>query len=148
MQIVQLDRELAFEHYERLHQRRQEKENEKVKDKDIKKGDLVLKYESKLNSTFHTIFQTKWEGPYKVEQKFSNETYQLQNLDGRSHKRRVNRIKLKKYVAQLMVAYKEFIRKEEELNDDVQDPKEEDLNLSNLFELLLKMNVTAEKWDY
>ena len=77
MHIVQLDRELAFEHYERMQLKRQEKENEKVKDKDIKKGDLVLKYESNLYSTFHTIFQTKWEGLYRMEQKFSNGTYQL-----------------------------------------------------------------------
>ena len=37
--IVQLDRELAFEHYERMQLKRQKRENEKVKDKDIKKGD-------------------------------------------------------------------------------------------------------------
>ena len=86
----------------------------------------------------------KWESPYRVEQKFSNETYQLQDLDGQSHKRRVNGIRLKKYFAQLMVAYKEFDRKEEEPDENVQDIKEEDLNVSDLFELLLDMNVTVE----
>ena len=59
LQIIQLDRESAFEHYESMQLKRQEKENEKVKNKDIKKRDLVLKYESKLDSTFHTVFQTK-----------------------------------------------------------------------------------------
>ena len=82
----------------------------------------MLKYESKLDSTFNTVFQTKWECPYKVEQKFLKGTYQLQDLDGRSHKRRVNGIRLKKYFARLMVAYKESDKKEEELDEDVQDP--------------------------
>ena len=56
MQIVQLDRELAFEHYESMQLKRQEKENQKIKNEDIRKGDLVLWYESKLDSTFHTTF--------------------------------------------------------------------------------------------
>ena len=45
-----------------------------------------------------------------------------------------------------MVAYKESNKEEEELDEDVRNPEEEDLNISNLFELLLDMNVTTEKW--
>ena len=53
-------------------------------------------------------------------------------------------IRLKKYFARLMVAYKESDRKEPD--EDVQDIEEEDLNISDLFELLLDMNVTTEEW--
>ena len=53
---------------------------------------------------------------------------------------------MKKDIARLMVAYKESNRREEELNENVYDPKEEDLNISNLLELLPDMNVTAGKW--
>ena len=47
-----------------------------------------------------------------------------------------------------MIAYKEFDRKEEELNEDVQDSEEENLNISNLFNELLDINVSANKWDW
>ena len=64
----------------------------------------------------------------------------------KNHIKGENGIRLKKYFARMMVTYKEFDRKEE-LDEDVQDPEAEDLNISNLFELLLDIYVTAEKWD-
>ena len=81
-----------------------------------------------------------------MEQKFSNGTHHLQDLDGKSHKRRINGIRLKKYIARLMVAYKESDREEEELNEDVKDSGERNLDISNLFNELLDMNVSADKW--
>ena len=45
-----------------------------------------------------------------------------------------------------MVAYKESDRKKEELGEDVQQSKEKNLSVSNLFDVLLDMNVLAEKW--
>ena len=45
-----------------------------------------------------------------------------------------------------MVAYKESDREEEELNEDVKDSKERNLDISNLFNELLDMNVSADKW--
>lgn len=45
-----------------------------------------------------------------------------------------------------MIAYKESDRREEESNENVQGPKKQDLNISDLFKLLLDMNVTAKKW--
>ena len=99
LQTLQLDRDLAFDHYARVQMKRHEAENEKMKEKGMEEGSLVLRYNSKLDSTFHTAFQTKWEGPYKVEKKFKNGSYQLTDLDGKRHKRRVNGIRLKKYFA-------------------------------------------------
>ncbi|MCO5556648.1 hypothetical protein L7F22_010199 [Adiantum nelumboides] len=48
LQCLQLDRALALEHYEQILKTSQAK----VKDKGIKKGDMVLRYNSKLDSTF------------------------------------------------------------------------------------------------
>ena len=79
-----------------------------------------------------------------MEQTFSNGTYQLQDLDGKSHKRRVNGIRLKKYIARLMVAHKESDRKEE-LNEHVQDSEEGNLDISNLFNELLDINVSTDQ---
>lgn len=42
-----------------------------------------------------------------MEKRFANGTYQLMDLDGKRHKKRVNGICLKKYFALLMVALKE-----------------------------------------
>ena len=127
--------------------KRQEAENEKMKEKGIEEGSLVLRYNSKLDSTFHTAFQTKWEGPYKVEKKFKNGSYQLTYLDGKRHKRRVNGIRLKKYFARLMLAIKEEDREAyNECQKDEGSTEEEDLNITSLFVQLLDMNVSADKW--
>ena len=42
----------ALKHYEHIQERALEKVNKKVKDKEIKKGNLVLRYNSKLDKTF------------------------------------------------------------------------------------------------
>ncbi|MCO5576664.1 hypothetical protein L7F22_030479 [Adiantum nelumboides] len=80
----------------------QAKANAKVKDKGIKKGDMVLRYNSKLDSTFQKKFQIKWQGPFLVLDSFPNGTYQLADLNGTLHKASVNGYRLKKYYARLM----------------------------------------------
>ncbi|MCO5611042.1 hypothetical protein L7F22_065292 [Adiantum nelumboides] len=103
LQCLQLDRALALEHYEQFLKTSQAKANAKVKDKGIKKGDMVLRYNSKLDSTFQKKFQIKWQGPFLVLDRFPNGTYQLADLNGTLHKARVNGYRLKKYYAGLMV---------------------------------------------
>ncbi|MCO5594343.1 hypothetical protein L7F22_048373 [Adiantum nelumboides] len=103
LQCLQLDRALALEHYEQVLKTSQAKANAKVKDKGIKKGDMVLRYNSKLDSTFQKKFQIKWQGPFLVLDRFPNGTYQLVDLNGTLHKARVNGYRLKKYYARLMV---------------------------------------------
>ncbi|MCO5614809.1 hypothetical protein L7F22_069093 [Adiantum nelumboides] len=103
LQEVQLDRMSALEHYGHMQEKALEKINEKIKSKGIKKHDLVLRYNSKLDKTFQKKFQIKWEGPFKVVECFSNGTYQLANLDGVLHKSRVNGLHLKLYHARLMM---------------------------------------------
>ncbi|MCO5576775.1 hypothetical protein L7F22_030595 [Adiantum nelumboides] len=103
LQCLQLDRALALEHYEQVLKTSQAKANAKVKDKGIKKGDMVLRYNNKLDSTFQKKFQIKWQGPFLVLDRFPNGTYQLADLNGTLHKARVNGYRLKKYYARLMV---------------------------------------------
>ena len=43
LQCLQLDRNLALNHYEERSRKAQEKANEDVKDKGIEKGDVVLR---------------------------------------------------------------------------------------------------------
>ena len=65
--------------------------NEKVKEKGIEEGDLVLRYNSRLDKTMQKKFQIKGEAPFKVVQKFPNNgTFQLADLDGLLHAYRVN----------------------------------------------------------
>ncbi|MCO5591001.1 hypothetical protein L7F22_044977 [Adiantum nelumboides] len=102
LDCLQLDRVLALSYYEEVTKKAQIKANECVKDKGIEKGDLLLRYNSKLDNTFQKKFQIKWEGPFTVVNKFDNGTYQLADLGGAEHKYRVNGYRLKKYFAPLM----------------------------------------------
>ncbi|MCO5548812.1 hypothetical protein L7F22_002274 [Adiantum nelumboides] len=102
LQCLQLARALALEQYEQVLKSSQAKANAKVKDKGIKKGDMVLRYNRKLDSTFQKKFQIKWQGLFLVLDSFPNGIYQLADLNGTLHKARVNGYRLKKYYARLM----------------------------------------------
>ena len=56
MQQVQLDRMRAVEYYEKKQDAALAKANEKMKGKGIRKNDLVLRYNSKLDKTFQKKF--------------------------------------------------------------------------------------------
>ena len=107
LQEVQLDKMSSLDHYMQMQDKALEKANKKVKEKGIKEGDLVLRYNSKLDKTFQKKFQVKWEGPFKVVECFPNGTYQLADLDDMLHALRVNGVRLKHYHARLMVVEKE-----------------------------------------
>ncbi|MCO5563942.1 hypothetical protein L7F22_017594 [Adiantum nelumboides] len=100
---------LALEHYEQILKTIQAKANAKVKDKDIKKGDMVLRYNSKLDRNFQKKFQIKWQGLFLVLDRFPNGTYQLADLNGTPHKACINGYRLKKYYARLMVVIEDEI---------------------------------------
>ena len=76
---------MALEHYMKMQERNMQRVNEKIKDKGIHKGDIVLRYNSRLDKTFQQKFQIKWEGPFKVVESFANGTYELSDLDGTMH---------------------------------------------------------------
>ena len=113
LQEVQLDRVRALEHYQMAQEKTLARKNQKVKSKGILKGDLVLRYNSKLDKTFQKKFQVKWEGPFRVVDCFANGTYQLADLDGTPHASRVNGLRLKVYHARLMLVQKDGELEEE-----------------------------------
>ena len=117
---------MALDHYEEMSKKAQCKANESIKDKGIEKGDLVLRYNSRLDNTFQKKFQIKWEGPFSVINKFENGTYQLAHLDGTEHKYRVNGYRLKKYMARLMTVVSE----EELMNEEVDAKTVNDVEVS------------------
>ena len=113
-----MDRMKALEYYEKMQDKVLARVNEKVKEKGITKGDLVLRYNSKLDKTFQKKFQIKWEGPFLVLEGFPNGTYQLADMDGTPHVSRVNGLWLKIYHARLMM-----IVKDQESEDEVDSLK-------------------------
>ena len=83
LERASLDRDVALQHYMQVREESIKRANEKVSDKGIEEGDLVLRYNSRLDKTMQKKFQIKWEGPFKVVQKFAhNGTFQLADLDG------------------------------------------------------------------
>ena len=116
LETAALDRDVALQHYMQVREESIKRANEKVKDKGIEEGDLVLRYNSRLDKTMQKKFQIKWEGPFKVVQKFAhNGTFQLADLDGLLHAYRVNGSRLKKYIARLMTVVQDIVPGEREL---------------------------------
>ncbi|MCO5594222.1 hypothetical protein L7F22_048248 [Adiantum nelumboides] len=106
---------LALNYYEEVSKKAQIKANEYVKDKEIQIGDLVLRYNSKLDNSFQKTFQIKWKVHFTNVNKFDNETYQLADLGGAEHKYRFNDYGLKKYLACLMtIVIDEMLSMQEE----------------------------------
>ncbi|MCO5559676.1 hypothetical protein L7F22_013277 [Adiantum nelumboides] len=115
LQKVQLCRMSALEHYGQMQDKALEKINEKVKIKGIKKHDLVLHYNNKLEKTFQKKFQLKWEGPFKVVECFLNGTYQLAHLDGILHKSRKKGLHLKLYHTRSMMVEQDELSAEQQV---------------------------------
>ena len=102
MPLLDLSRDEAIQCYENVSAKRRNWFDAQLKDKDIKKGSLVVRYESYLDTTFQTKFRERWEGPFIVREVFDNGSYQLQDLDDMVHPTRVNGYRLKKYISKVM----------------------------------------------
>ncbi|MCO5554026.1 hypothetical protein L7F22_007552 [Adiantum nelumboides] len=70
-------REVAYECYKRKATQVKDKLDKEVKDKGIKEGDLVLRYDNR----FDAKFETRWQGPYIVKKAFNSSYYQLMDID-------------------------------------------------------------------
>ena len=90
--LVELEwkREAAYECYRRKALQSAEKFNATLKDKGIKDGDLVLKYDNRLDNRFDAKFEARWQGPYIFKKIFNSSYYQLMDLDGKEHSKKVN----------------------------------------------------------
>ncbi|MCO5561636.1 hypothetical protein L7F22_015257 [Adiantum nelumboides] len=95
-------REVAYECYKRKATQVKDKLDKEVKDKGIKEGDLVLRYDNRLDNRFDAKFETRWQGPYIVKRAFNSSYYQLMDLDGKEHPRKVNGYRLKLYLSRIL----------------------------------------------
>ncbi|MCO5578462.1 hypothetical protein L7F22_032357 [Adiantum nelumboides] len=95
-------REVAYECYKKKATQVKDKLDKEVKDKGIKEGDLVLRYDNRLDNRFDAKFETRWQGPYIVKKAFNSSYYQLMDLDGKEHPRKVNGYRLKPYLSRIL----------------------------------------------
>ncbi|MCO5603325.1 hypothetical protein L7F22_057475 [Adiantum nelumboides] len=102
--LVKLEwkRETAYECFKRKDIQTKEKHDKKLKDKGIKEGDLVLRYDNRLDNRFDAKFETRRQGPYIVKKAFNSSYYQLMDLDGKEHPRKVNGYRLKPYLSRIL----------------------------------------------
>ena len=97
LEKLELDREVAIQHYSMQVEKRRHEFNQKVSNKNIGKGSLVLRYDNRFDNRKDAKLQYKWEGLFVVISKHANGSYLLGDMDGRIHKTRVNGWKLKLY---------------------------------------------------
>ncbi|MCO5561165.1 hypothetical protein L7F22_014786 [Adiantum nelumboides] len=97
LERLELDQEMAIEHYATQAERRRQKFNEGLKNKELKRGMLVLCYDNRFDTRKDKKFMLRWEGPYIIRKKYTNGSYRLQDISGKLHKTRVNGWRLKPY---------------------------------------------------
>ena len=104
LERLELDREEAINFYASQAECRRQKFNEKLVDKELKEGMLVLRYDNRFDNRKDGKFLAKWEGPFLVLRKYSNGSYQLQDVEGKIHHTRVNGWRLKPYFQRISFA--------------------------------------------
>ncbi|MCO5602757.1 hypothetical protein L7F22_056895 [Adiantum nelumboides] len=97
LERLELDRTSAVEFYATQAKQQRKKFNEGLKDKALKRGMLVLRYDNRFDNKKDKKFLPRWEGPFLIQKKYGYGSYQLQEIDGRLHKTRVNGWRLKPY---------------------------------------------------
>ncbi|MCO5568611.1 hypothetical protein L7F22_022310 [Adiantum nelumboides] len=106
LNLVELEwkREATYHCYEKKALQLKDKLNEGIKDKEIKKKSLVLRYNNALDNRFDAKFERRWEGPFIVKKAFTGGYYQLMDLNGKEHPRKVNGYRLKPYLSRILPA--------------------------------------------
>ncbi|MCO5550183.1 hypothetical protein L7F22_003665 [Adiantum nelumboides] len=97
LQRLELDREASIDYYIIQANKKREKLNNKVKEKKLEEGMLLMRYDSKLDLSHSKKFLQRWKGPDVIFKKFKNGSYWLQNLSGKIHKYPVNGWRLKEF---------------------------------------------------
>ncbi|MCO5580351.1 hypothetical protein L7F22_034217 [Adiantum nelumboides] len=106
LNLVELEwkREAAYHCYEKKALQLKDKFNEGIKDKQIKEKSLVLRYNNALDNRFDAKLERRWEGPFIVKKAFTGGYYQLMDLNGKEHPRKVNGYRLKPYLSRILPA--------------------------------------------
>ncbi|MCO5601042.1 hypothetical protein L7F22_055159 [Adiantum nelumboides] len=97
LQRLELDREAATDYYITQANKKREQFNNKIKEKKLEEGMLVMRYDSRLDLSHIKKFLQRWEGPYVIFKKFKNGSYRLQDLSGKIHKYPINGWRLKEF---------------------------------------------------
>ena len=97
LERLELDKAEATNRYIAQAKHWQEKLNEGLLPKRIKKGMLVLHYDNLFDNKKDKKFLTKWEGPFQVVKWYENGSYKLHDVDDKIYKTRVNGWRLKPY---------------------------------------------------
>ncbi|MCO5612776.1 hypothetical protein L7F22_067046 [Adiantum nelumboides] len=97
LQRLELDREAATDYYITQANKKRKQFNNKVKEKKLEEGMLVMRYDSRLDLSHSKKFLQRWEGPYVIFKKFKNGSYRLQDLSGKIHKYPINGWRLKEF---------------------------------------------------
>ncbi|MCO5599747.1 hypothetical protein L7F22_053854 [Adiantum nelumboides] len=97
LERLELDRITAIEHYASQAEHQKQKFDEGLKDKGLKRGMLVLRYDNRFDTRKDKKFMVRWEGPFLVYKKYTNGNYRLQDISGKLHKTRVNGWRLKPF---------------------------------------------------
>ncbi|MCO5575355.1 hypothetical protein L7F22_029155 [Adiantum nelumboides] len=128
LNLVELEwkREAAYHCYEKKALQLKDKLNEGIKDKEIKEKSLVLRYNNALDNRFDAKFERRWEGPFIVKKAFTGGYYQLMDLNGKEHPRKVNGYRLKPYLSCILPAVFE--------TKQVSKKTKKDLKLGSRFE--------------
>ncbi|MCO5604628.1 hypothetical protein L7F22_058798 [Adiantum nelumboides] len=96
--ILPIEVQLAtIEHYAAQAEHRKQKFDEGLKDKELKKRMLILRYDNRFDTRKDKKFMNRWEGPFLVYKKYTNGSYRLQDISGKLHKTRVNGWRLKPF---------------------------------------------------
>ncbi|MCO5591976.1 hypothetical protein L7F22_045969 [Adiantum nelumboides] len=140
LSLVELEwkREAAYHCYERKALQLKDKLNEGLKDKDIKEKSLVLRYNNALDNRFDAKFERRWEGPIIVKNAFTGGYYQLMDLNGKEHPRKVNGYQLKPYLSRILPAVFETKQVSKKT-------KKEEQGILEIMEALEKMVVRHEE---
>ncbi|MCO5548324.1 hypothetical protein L7F22_001781 [Adiantum nelumboides] len=106
LNLVELEwkREAAYHCYKKKALQLKDKLNEGIKDKEIKEKSLILRYNNALDNRFDAKFERIWEGPFIVKKAFTGGYYQLMDLNGKEHPRKVNGYRLKPYLSRILPA--------------------------------------------
>ncbi|MCO5552093.1 hypothetical protein L7F22_005603 [Adiantum nelumboides] len=129
LNLVELEwkREAAYHCYKKKALQLKDKLNEGIKDKEIKGKSLVLRYNNALDNRFDAKFERRWEGPFIVKKAFTGGYYQLMDLNGKEHPRKINGYRLKPYLSRILPAVFETkqvskkTKKDHEDDDDDND---------------------------
>ncbi|MCO5602319.1 hypothetical protein L7F22_056449 [Adiantum nelumboides] len=152
LNLVELEwkREAAYHCYEKKALQLKDKLNEGIKDKEIKEKSLVLRYNNALDNRFDAKFERRWEGPFIVKKAFTGGYYQLMDLNGKEHPRKVNGYRLKPYLSRILPAVfetKQVSKKTKKIyqwptpnSQSTQGPKEKEVvNITRHIEHLKKI---------